>query len=43
MAIAALIIAMKVTKSERDMWDYSMIVVGLCLIGLSSYRLFIKK
>ena len=43
MAIAALLIIMKLTQSERDMWDYFMILVGSGLISLSLYRLFLKK
>ncbi|MBL7814678.1 MAG: hypothetical protein JNL70_06700 [Saprospiraceae bacterium] len=43
MAIAALIIIMKLTQAERDWWDYFMILVGSGLISLSIYRLFIAK
>jgi hypothetical protein len=43
MAVAALLITMKFTKPERDMWDNTMILIGFGLIGLSAYRLFIKK
>lgn len=41
--IAALIILTKLTKADRDMWDYTMILVGSGLISLSIYRLYIKK
>ncbi len=43
MGIAALIIVMKFNKLERDLWDNAMILIGFCLIGLSIYRLYIKK
>ncbi len=42
-AIAAIIIYSKLQQPERSTWDYSMIVVGCILIGISLYRLFIKK
>jgi hypothetical protein len=43
MGIATLIILSKLTKADRDMWDYAMILVGSGLISLSIYRLYVVK
>lgn len=43
MGIAVLIILSKLSKPDRDMWDYTMILVGSGLISLSIYRLYVAK